>query len=238
MKTLYKSLAALGVIALAAGVYWKTRPPFFDTGNPLQASGPALDLLAELDSTENLPEGWRHRKFLRYAPADYTIRPPSEEMPARQLHCATDGSGSILARDTDIALADLPILSWQWQVTTPVDSPLDEATREGDDHPLRFYIRFTNDAGEGRAMEIIWSNRKYAPGDYKIIGDFHHYVAGGLPENVGPWHANTLDLRQIYADIGGTGAGRIDTLGFFCDTDNTGATSAGSFAAVTLSAPG
>ena len=84
-------------------------------------------------------------------------------------------------------------------------------------------------------MEIIWSNKKYAPGDYKIIGDFHHYVANGLNENIGKWHSQTVDLRQIYSDIGGTGTPTLQVLGFFCDSDNTGAQSEGFFRDVRLS---
>jgi len=99
---------------------------------------------------------------------------------------------------------------------------------------VRFYLRFSNDTGETKGAEIIWSNKKYAPGEYKIIGTFYHLVANGLNENVGAWHDQTVDLRQLYSDIGGTGAARLQVLGFFCDSDNTGASSEGFFRRITL----
>jgi hypothetical protein len=35
----------------------------------------------------------------------------------------------------------------------PIRSPLDERTREGDDHPARLFLRFLTDRGKKRAME-------------------------------------------------------------------------------------
>jgi hypothetical protein len=130
----------------------------------------------------------------------------------------------------------LPVLSWRWKVTQPIESDVDEASEEGDDHPLRLFLRFLNEDGEAHATEIIWSNRKYAAGEYKIIGAFYHYVANGLNTNTQEWHDQTVDLRQLYTDIGGTGAATLTTLGFFCDSDNTGTQSDGYFSDVILSA--
>lgn len=118
----------------------------------------------------------------------------------------------------------------------PIDSDTDEATREDDDHPIRLFLTFSNENGDSSAMEIIWSNKIYAPGDYKIIGDFYHYVANGLYSNVGNWFDQTVDLRQLYSDIGGTGIPTLETLGFFCDSDNTATKSEGMFSDVVLSA--
>lgn len=186
--------------------------------------------MADLD-TDDLGDGWRERTFFRITPTDYRLE---DEDGVATLRCTTDHSGSILARDTDISVADLPILSWRWIVTEPIQSDLDEDTEEGDDHPLRFYLQFSNQDDDTWGAEIIWSNQKYAPGDYKIIGSFHHYVANGLDENVGQWFDQTLDLRQLFADIGGIGTPTLQTIGFFCDSDNTGSSSAGAFRDVVL----
>src|SRR5262249_25541113 len=40
-----------------------------------------------------------------------------------------------------------------------IRSPLDERTRNGDDHPARLFLRFVTDRREKRAMGVIWSNR-------------------------------------------------------------------------------
>lgn len=227
-----KIIAVVVIAGLAGGIWWQTWPSGFDTGAPLLSDGADIELLDGLN-TDALPDGWVHRKFLTVAAAEYQM---VTEDGMQALRCSTDGSASILARDTQIAVEDVPYLSWEWKVTQPIESDVDEATEEGDDHPARFFLVFTNETDERRAMEIIWSNQKYAPGDYKIIGGFHHYVANGLPANVGRWHDQSVDLRQIYADIGGTGTPTLQTLGFFCDSDNTGTQSEGFFRNVRLTA--
>ena len=227
-----RSLILLAMALIGLAVYWKTRSSPFDTGAPLVATTGPVRLLAGLD-TENLPKGWVERTFFRVTPTDYRM---VEEDGQRVLECTTNNSASILARDTRIAVDDLPMLTWRWKVTQPIESDVDEATPEGDDHPLRIYLRFADQKGAKLGTEIIWSNRKYAPGDFKIIGSFHHLVANGLDANVGRWHDQSVDLRKLYHDIGGTGEPVLRVLGFFCDSDNTGTSSDGFIGDVTLSA--
>jgi hypothetical protein len=230
-KPIVKVVAFVIILATGYAAYSWLRPPFWETDSPLVARSGPIKLLDDLD-TDNLGDGWKERTFFRITPTQYQM---TEETGAPALRCTTHNSGSILARDTDIALSDLPILSWQWKVTMPIESSLDEDLEDGDDHPLRFYLQFSNEAGEIKGAEIIWSNRMYAPGDYKIIGTFHHLVANGLDENVGIWHDQVVDLRQLYSDIGGRGTPRLQVLGFFCDSDNTGADSDGFFREIVLS---
>ena len=45
-----------------------------------------------------------------------------------------------------------PMLAWRWYIEVPIRSPLDERTREGDDHPAQLFLRFETDRGEKRAM--------------------------------------------------------------------------------------
>lgn len=229
-----KLLLGLAIILVGGAAYWTTRPDPFETGAPLLANGKAVHLLDGLD-TDTLSAGWVHRTFFRIPPTDYRM---TKEGETPVLRCTTDKGASILARDMRIAVSDLPMLSWRWKVTQPIESDVDEATEDGDDHPLRLYLRFANEAGETRGTEIIWSNRKYAPGDYKIIGSFYHYVANGLNANVGQWHEQSVDLRQLYSDIGGTGTPTLTVLGVFCDSDNTAGKSDGVFSDITLSAAG
>ena len=90
----------------------------------------------------------------------------------------------MLFRQVDIDLAAYPMLAWRWFIELPIHSPLDECTREGDDHPARLLLRFITDRGEKRAMEVIWGNR-LKPGDYKYIGGFPHFVADAGDDRVG-----------------------------------------------------
>jgi Protein of unknown function (DUF3047) len=37
-------------------------------------------------------------------------------------------------------LAAYPMLAWRWYIELPIRSPIDERTREGDDHPARLFL--------------------------------------------------------------------------------------------------
>ena len=65
----------------------------------------------------------------------------------------THDSASMLFRHVDIDLTAYPMLAWRWYIELPIRSPLDERTREGDDHPVRLFLRFLTDRGDKRAME-------------------------------------------------------------------------------------
>jgi Protein of unknown function (DUF3047) len=103
-----------------------------------------------------LPSGWRHRKFWTRSPVTvgFTVK---EGVPSMRFE--THDSASMLFRSVDIDLAAYPMLAWRWYIELPIRRPLDERTREGDDHPARLFLRFITDRGERRAMEVIWGNR-------------------------------------------------------------------------------
>lgn len=163
--------------------------------------------------------GWRHRKFWFTPPMQLSFVSVDGE-PA--LRCETNAGGSIHGRHTDIELARFPMLVWRWRVETPVPTGHDERVRAGDDHPVRWFIEFRDSAADAHRAEIIWSNGAFKRGDYKIIGDFPHYVADGGDENVGTWRDERADLEQIYRDITKrSDAARLTFIGVFCDSDNT-----------------
>jgi hypothetical protein len=78
-----------------------------------------------------LPSGWRYRKFWTRSPMTM----------ASSVKIETHDSASMLFRHVDIDLAAYPILAWRWYIELPIRSPLDERTREGDDHPARLFLR-------------------------------------------------------------------------------------------------
>ena len=112
----------------------------------------------------------------------------------------TRDSASMLFRQVDIDLAAYPMLAWRWFIELQINSPLDECTREGDDHPARLFLRFITDPGEKRAMEVIWGNR-LKPGDYKYIGGFPHFVADAGDDRVGRWLDERIDLARVDGEI-------------------------------------
>ena len=104
-----------------------------------------------------LPSGWQHRKFWTRSPMTMT---PAVKDGVPSMRFETHGSASMLFRHVDIDLAAYPMLAWRWYIELPIRSPLDERTREGDDHPARLFLRFATDRGEKRAMKVIWGPRR------------------------------------------------------------------------------
>jgi Protein of unknown function (DUF3047) len=146
----------------------------------------------------------------------------------------THDSASMLFRHVDINLVAYPMLAWRWYIELPIRSPLDERTREGDDHPARLFLRFVTDRGEKRVMQVIWCNRPN-PGDYKYIGGFPHFIADAGEERTGRWLDEKIDLGGIYAENwkDATPAHLVD-IAVFCDSDDTHTTSISYFDFVRL----
>jgi hypothetical protein len=140
----------------------------------------------------------------------------------------------MLFRHVDLDLADYQVLIWRWYIEEPIESPLDEHTREGDDHPARLFLVFQTATGEERRMEIIWGNKLKA-GDYKYIGGFPHYVADGGDENIRQWQREQVDLREVYRKIWPDGApAHLIDIAIFCDSDETHGRTVSYFADVKL----
>ncbi|MDT8428298.1 MAG: DUF3047 domain-containing protein [Pseudomonadales bacterium] len=179
-----------------------------------------------------LPSGWWHRRFLTRPAMDMSF---AQIAGRHALRLATDNSASMLFRFVDVGLEQYPLLAWQWLVENPIDTNLDENTRAGDDHPARLFISFRHDGEQRRSMEIIWGNELRA-GEYKIIGNFPHYVANGGPDKLGQWQDEEINLQEIYHTLWpeDTGPVRITDIALFCDSDETGDDSVAYFAAVSL----
>ena len=226
------SLAVI-IVALAAAGVWFMRPD--ENENPLVAgAGDAVTVLefSALSGFDTLPSGWNHRKFWFTPAMQLSLK---THVGVEAVRCKTDGGGSILGRNTDIELEAFPLLSWAWFIEQPITSEVDESTEAGDDHPARLLIRFDDSAGKRHYVEIIWSNRKFKPGDYKYIDDFPHYVANGLDENIGRWHHQQVDLLEIYrATSGMKDNPRVRMIAIFCDSDNTGGQSSAYFSDVKM----
>jgi hypothetical protein len=191
--------------------------------NPLQAdsASPAVLVIdpANTPVLDPLPPGWRHRKFWFRSAMRVSLE---EKNGVKAVRCETAASGSIFGRWTDIDLARWPRLTWRWFVEVGIDSPQDERTREGDDHPVRFFLTFRDEAGAQHNMEIIWSNKVFKRGDWKYIGGFPHWVADGGDANTGRWRDEEADLLDLYRlTTKREDRPRLLFLGLFCDSDDT-----------------
>jgi hypothetical protein len=178
-----------------------------------------------------LPSGWLHRKFWTPSPMAMAFV-VKDGVPSMRFE--THDSASMLFREVDIDIATYPMLAWRWYIELPIRSPIDERTREGDDHPARLLLRFITDRGEKRAMEVIWGNR-LKPGDYKYLGSFPHIVADAGDDRVGRWLDERIDLPRVYAEIWKDAApAHLVDVAVFCDSDDTHTASISYFAYVRL----
>ena len=220
--------ALLGLGLVACG------PSSGERTNVLEAHGEptivAMDFARPM-ALDPVPAGWYHRTFWTRSPMTMSFA-VKDGVPALRLE--THASASMLFRHVDIGLAQYPTLTWRWFIERPIDSPLDERTREGDDHPARLFLAFRTTSGAARNMEIVWGNRLHR-GDYKVIGGFPHYVADGGDENVGRWQRETIDLAAIYRTIWPDAApARLQEIALFCDSDETKSSTVAYFADVAL----
>ncbi len=226
--------AGLGVVAWV--VYGYFNPP--PESNPIVAEDGAESVVVlPWESVGNYEEpnlGWVHSQFWMVQPMRLSR---GETLGKMALKCETNSTASILSRTTDIEVGDYPILVWDWLIDHPISSTADEATEAGDDHPARLILKMEDREGGEYAFEIIWSNQKYEPGDYKYIGDFAHYVANGLDENAGVWQHQEVNLMEVYREIYGRSDFPIlKSIGIFCDSDNTGSRSIAYFTDVEMQA--
>ena len=150
----------------------------------------------------------------------------------------------MLFRQIDVPIDRYPVLSWEWLIAEGIDVEHDEMAAAGDDHPARLYLSFESASGDSHAMEIIWGNQKLGAGDWKHLAflfgliEFPHYVANGGAANVGRWHRERVDLREIHRELWGDPTGtRLTELALFCDTDETGASSVAYFGPITVRQP-
>ncbi len=192
-----------------------------DRSNVLTANGQPEVTVMDFSrpfSLDPLPGGWYHRTFWTRGPMQMSFA-VKDGVPA--LRAETRGTASMLFRHVDIDISEYRRLSWRWYIEQPITSALDERTRDGDDHPARFFLTLRTAAGAERKMEIIWGNRLQA-GDYKTLGTFPHYVADGGNENIRQWRNVEVDLQAIYRHIwpDGVPAHLID-IAIFCDSDET-----------------
>src|SRR5260370_26469980 len=120
-----------------------------------------------------LPAGWYHRTFWTRGAMQVAFA-VKEGVPS--LRFETRSTASMLFRHVDLDVTDYPFLNWRWSIEQPIESVLDERTRDRDDHPARLFLVFRTTTGEERRMEIIWGNKLKA-GDYKYVGGVPQYIA-------------------------------------------------------------
>jgi hypothetical protein len=212
-------LIACGALVIGVGLIgWQF---FGGRGEVLKPDGGPVMTVMDFEQSfplDPLPSGWRHRKFWTRSPMSMTFA-VKDGVPSMRFE--THDSASMLFRHVDIDLAAYPMLVWRWYIELPIRSPLDERTREGDDHPARLFLRFATDHGERRAMEVIWGNR-LRPGEYKHIGSFPHFVADAGDDRVGRWLDEKIDLARVYAEIWKDAApAHLVDIAVFCDSDDT-----------------
>ena len=217
------------VLSMLLGCAGEKPPPLLSNGKDTL---PVMDF-SVAKPLDPLPDGWIKNEFFTRSPMQYSF---GTHQGVSAMRFATDDSASMLGRDMDIDLAQYPILTWKWLVEIPITSTISEKLREGDDHPARLFVTLETAKGERRAFEIIWANKEFQIGQYKIIDEFHHYTAnGGDAKLIGRWFEERLDLQKIYREIWQDGEQpRLTHIAVFCDSDETGTRSVAWFSHITL----
>jgi hypothetical protein len=184
LRARYFLTACVAMVAVVGVIGWQV---FGGRGELLKPDGGAIATVMDFGQSfplDPLPSGWRHRKLWTRSPMTMSF---GVKDGVSSMRFETDDSASMLFRHVEIDLAAYPMLAWRWYIEWPIRSPLDERTREGDDHPARLFLRFLTERNDKRAMEeVIWSNR-LKPGDYKYIGGFPHFVADAGEQRTGRW---------------------------------------------------
>lgn len=222
MQPWVKTAAIFAALAVIGWVVWTYTHPGPET-NPIRVENDTSAIVlpfSTLTTLEELPLGWVHDLLYMTQPAQIQFVEKDGRPTAR---CETIKGGSILRRTTDIEIGDYQILEWDWLIDSPISSPLDEATPEGDDHPVRLLLELEDKQGGEHTFEIIWSNSRFEPGDIVRIGETAQYVANGLDENTKVWLHQEVNLMDVYREITGMGDYPLLTsIAILCDSDNTG----------------
>ncbi len=207
--------------------------------NVLTADGGALVTLMDFSkplSLDPVSPGWHHRQFKRHGPMDISFVTKDDR---QSIRLATNDSASMLFRMVDISITDYPLLSWDWLIEQGIDAEFDEMTKDGDDHPARFFLGFRDPGGNDHHMEIVWGNDKLKAGDWKHLSymfgfkSFPHYVANGGSDKIGNWYNETVNLSDLYEELWGDSEGvKLTEIALFCDTDETDASSVAYFSSV------
>ncbi len=93
-------------------------------------------------------------------------------------------------------------------------------------------LNSNSSSGVATVKSHLWGN-KLTAGDYKYIGQFPHYVAGGGDENNNSWFEEEVNLLEIYHQIWpDQRPARMTEIGLFCDSDDTDTQSVSYFANV------
>src|SRR5215469_6577784 len=132
----------IGVVVLVAAAGLIIRHFSGERGDVLKPDGGPIVTVMEFGRSfplDPLPSGWTHRKFWTRSPMAMAFA-VKDGVPSMRFE--THDSTSMLFRHIDIDLAVYPMLVWRWFIELPIRSPLDERTREGDDHPARLFLRF------------------------------------------------------------------------------------------------
>lgn len=238
VRIIFAGVVVAATTAGAVGYWVAERTGFGHRSNVLEVAGrgpvAVMDFTGQF-SLVPLPAGWHHRRFLTRTPMEMTL---VEKDGARAVQCHTQGSASMLVRYLDADLERHPRLEWRWLVEDGIESPLDERSVEGDDHPIRLFLRFVDAQREARAMEIIWGNEHLQADQWKYLGTFPHYVANGGTDALGRWHRESVDLRDLYRTAWGDPSGvRVTDVALFCDSDETGDTTTAYLQYVRLAPP-
>jgi hypothetical protein len=137
----------------------------------------------------------------------------------------SEGTASLMYRETPVDLAETPYMVWTWRVDERPEGH-DERSKSGDDYPVRLYAVKSN--GWGRlgleSINYVWSHSAGSderwPNPY--TDDSKVVVVASSSAKIGTWRREVRNVREDFAREFGEEISQLDGIALMADTDDTG----------------
>lgn len=178
------------------------------------------DRLILLSGAANTWEEWQEKSFegeTMYAPLQ------GKEGVVR---AESNGTASGLFLESEINIAEYPVLHWSWKVEKGLD-PHDEKIKKGDDYAARVYVVVSGGLFFWKTIAInyVWSSNPKSEQSWPnaYAGDNAQMLAlRGSTDPLGTWHFESRNLRSDFKQLFGKDIDVIDGVAIMSDTDDTG----------------
>jgi len=187
------------------------------------AASPAQSPVGE-DFEHGVPSGWA-TEGLGPRPDKGRLEDAQETGGNHFLRISTDGSFYSFGIDTPFDPEQYPVLTWRWRVDR-MPQRADISTRNGDDAAARLFVVFRDAAHPSttRKLEYVWDTAHpagsiipdpYSPDTTKAL------VLESGSEKLGQWVPEKVNLVSDYQRAFGTGPGRVKTIAFASNSEET-----------------
>ena len=176
------------------------------------------------DFEHGVPHGWA-TEGLGPQPDKGKVEDDQETGGNHFLRISTDGSFYSFGIDTPFDPEQYPVLTWRWRVER-MPQRADISTRAGDDAAARLFVVFRDAADPSikRKLEYVWDTT-HAPGtiipDPYLPDTMKAVVLESGSAKLGQWIPEKVNLVSDYQRAFGTKPGRVKTIAFASNSEET-----------------